>query len=168
MALEDQSPPHGAMLPHHDSQDVHRFRQRVWHRLLGKDRPWVSWRDSARAIVLSSCKSLPALPNSTFSVRVTAPRAHPRIQYSLASCRAECFSRLHPYCVGGPLQRMDVWAHLYSYVISHAHFISPLFCPRKVYRTFFQCLSCLSLRSKSSLSGVESSSRCTAGRISAT
>ena len=55
MALQNQGPPDRPMLPQHGSQEVHRFRQRVGRRLLGKDRPWVTWKDSARAIVLSSC-----------------------------------------------------------------------------------------------------------------
>jgi len=54
MSHQGQATPESATLPHHNAPHTRR-RYRVWHRILGKDdRPWVSWRDSARAIFFVS------------------------------------------------------------------------------------------------------------------
>jgi hypothetical protein len=76
MAPEDQLENNSGTLPlsHSPAQEsghVRRFKRR----LLGKDRPWISWRKSAQAIVSSSCK---VHLNYAFSFRVAA-RVHLRI-----------------------------------------------------------------------------------------
>jgi hypothetical protein len=67
MPLENQiSPPNSASetlqaLPRTSTQltqvSARPFHHRVWSNLSGKDRPWIGWKKSARAIVFSSCQS---------------------------------------------------------------------------------------------------------------
>ncbi|KAI9461408.1 hypothetical protein F5148DRAFT_1286668 [Russula earlei] len=53
MAFEDQVAQDGPTLPRHRTKDPVRLG-RFFLRFSGKDRPWISWRRSARAIVCSS------------------------------------------------------------------------------------------------------------------
>ena len=67
MSLQQQATPESvATLPLHNLNPPHLNRRpfRFWRRILGKDRPWVSWRDTARAILFVSCKLL------TFSILI--------------------------------------------------------------------------------------------------
>jgi hypothetical protein len=109
--LEDQVMSNGGMLPRTmprtGTQGSSRpFHHRFWRGLLGRDRRWISWRKSARAIVFSSCQSL-------FYVQL---EYMPEYRSHLSQCRAECSDRLHSSCLGIPLPRMGTWSHLCTYV----------------------------------------------------
>jgi hypothetical protein len=78
-----------------------------------------------------------------------------------SQCRAECFAHLHSSCLGIPLQRMDTWAHLCTYVI-------PFVVSLRVHKIFFQSVSSLLSLSKRCLTGAASSSQCTVVRTLAT
>jgi len=86
MSLQAQTksePESAATLPQHNPSRSDRRRYRIWHRILGKDRPWVSWRDSARAIFFVSCK-LFAVSDSAFCIRVArGTRTEHTREYSL-------------------------------------------------------------------------------------
>jgi hypothetical protein len=116
MSLQQQATPESvATLPLHNLNPPHPHRRpfRFWRRILGKDRPWASWRDSARAILFVSC----VIPYFA-SVSSLAPRARGTCVNShlLVSHRAECLSHLPSYRMGISLRRMVSWADLHTYV----------------------------------------------------
>ena len=113
MPLENQiSPPNSASetLPRTPTQVSARpFHHRVWSNLSGKDRPWIGWRESAIAIVFSSCR---------YSLDVWHDGYMREHSTHLSQPRAQCFDLNHSFCVGIPLPRMGTWAHLWTYVIT--------------------------------------------------
>jgi len=141
MALEDQPEVENksgtlplSNSPAQESSNVRRFKRR----LLGKDRPWISWRKSAQAIVLSSCM-FPL--NHPFLLRV--PSASTGVlanSHSLAVpyCRDKRLDPHHPHCLGIPLERMGTRSHLYSYVITTIYSFSVSWW---VHKRCFQCVS---------------------------
>ena len=119
MSLEAQAKPDSAAtLPQHNPPRSDRRRYRILHRILGKNRPWVSWRKSARAIFFVSCK-LFAVSDSALHPYRSRHRhgAHVNTHsISFSSCRAEYLSRLPSHRMGIPLRRMVSWANLCTYV----------------------------------------------------
>src|SRR5450756_283946 len=106
MALESQFTPNSTneILPPTPSQGSRPSHHRSW----GKDRRWIGWKQSARAIVFSSCQS-----------SLDVWHGYMR-EYSthLSQSRTQCFGRLHSSCQGIPLLRMVTWDHLCTYAIT--------------------------------------------------
>ena len=57
MAPKNQVAPNSELLPRTATQSSRPFHHRVWSGLSGKERRWIGWKQSARAIAFSSCKS---------------------------------------------------------------------------------------------------------------
>jgi hypothetical protein len=106
MALESQVTPNSTneILPRTPSQGSRPSQYRFW----GKDRRRIGWKQSARAIVFSSCQS-----------SLDVCHGYMR-EYSthLSQSRSQYFGRLHSPCLGIPLLRMVTWVHLCTYVIT--------------------------------------------------
>jgi hypothetical protein len=94
MPLENQVSPNSPISPRRSATQGSRpFHHRVWSGLSGKERRWVSWKQSARAIVFSSCQS-------SFDVQ----RGYMRQSSThFSQCRASWFGHLHSSCLGIPL-----------------------------------------------------------------
>ncbi len=94
MPLENQVSSNSPISPRRSTTQGSRpFHHRVWSGLSGKERRWISWKQSARAIVFSSCQS-------SFNVQREYMR---QSSTHFSQCRDSWFGHLHSSCLGIPL-----------------------------------------------------------------
>jgi hypothetical protein len=150
MALESQVTPNSTneILPRTPSQGSRPFHHCLW----GKDRRWISWKQSAHAIVFSPCQSLRLTSGTDICAN------------TLLTFRKAGLNALVVFIPLARVSHFREWSHGTTF----AHMPSPFAVNLCVHRFSYQSVSPLLSHSKRCFTGAQSSSQCTAVQTWAT